>query len=321
MMANSSNQQTNSPILEVKKLSDNAIIPSRGSPLSAGYDLSSAESTIIKAGGKGIVKTDLSVACPEGTYGRIAPRSGLAVKKFIDVGAGVVDADYRGPVGVVLFNFGEEDFVVNQGDRVAQLILEKISMADTVTVEELTDTERGAGGFGSTGVKKMRTISPSEIPPSTNSITTSSKMTSDVLEVKKLSDNATIPSRGSPLSAGYDLSSAESTIIKAGGKGIVKTDLSVACPEGTYGRIAPRSGLAVKKFIDVGAGVVDADYRGPVGVVLFNFGEEDFVVNQGDRVAQLILEKISMADTVTVEELTDTERGAGGFGSTGVKKL
>jgi deoxyuridine 5'-triphosphate nucleotidohydrolase len=155
MMANSSNQQTNSPILEVKKLSDNAIIPSRGSPLSAGYDLSSAESTIIKAGGKGIVKTDLSVACPEGTYGRIAPRSGLAVKKFIDVGAGVVDADYRGPVGVVLFNFGEEDFVVNQGDRVAQLILEKISMADTVTVEELTDTERGAGGFGSTGVKKL----------------------------------------------------------------------------------------------------------------------------------------------------------------------
>jgi dUTP pyrophosphatase len=128
-------------------------MPTRGSPDSAGYDLSSSEATIIKAGGKGIVKTDLSIACPPGTYARIAPRSGLAVKKFIDVGAGVVDADYRGPVGVVLFNFGSEDFVVEKGDRVAQLILEKISMVEAVEVDELTDTQRGSGGFGSTGVK------------------------------------------------------------------------------------------------------------------------------------------------------------------------
>jgi len=303
---------SNNGVLQVKKLSDNAIIPTRGSPYSAGYDLSSAEHTVIKAGGKGIVKTDLSVACPEGTYARIAPRSGLAVKKFIDVGAGVVDADYRGPVGVVLFNFGDEDFVVEKGDRVAQLILEKISMADAVEVEELADTERGAGGFGSTGIKKQRTVSPAD-----SSIKDENDST--VLQVKKLSDNAIVPTRGSPYSAGYDLSSAEHTVIKAGGKGIVKTDLSVACPEGTYARIAPRSGLAVKKFIDVGAGVVDADYRGPVGVVLFNFGDEDFVVEKGDRVAQLILEKISMAEAAEVDDLSDTERGAGGFGSTGVK--
>ena len=131
-------------------------MPQRGSPLSAGFDLASAENTVIKAGQRGIVKTDLSIACPAGTYARIAPRSGLAVKKFIDVGAGVVDADYRGPVGVVLFNFGAEDFVVEQGDRVAQLILEEICMADAVEVELLTDTERGEGGFGSTGVKKQK---------------------------------------------------------------------------------------------------------------------------------------------------------------------
>ena len=148
-----SSQNSRPPVLEVKRLSDNATIPTRGSPLSAGYDLASAEHTVIKAGSKGIVKTDLSIACPEGTYARIAPRSGLAVKKFIDVGAGVVDADYRGPVGVVLFNFGNEDFVVEKGDRVAQLILEKVSMAEAVETAELTDTERGAGGFGSTGVK------------------------------------------------------------------------------------------------------------------------------------------------------------------------
>ena len=92
---------------------------------------------------------------------------------MIDCGAGVVDADYRGPVGVVLFNFGSEDFEVNVGDRVAQLILEQISMVPAVKVEELTETQRGAGGFGSTGVSKelkeggepekkvQRTISPS----------------------------------------------------------------------------------------------------------------------------------------------------------------
>ena len=73
---------------------------------------------------------------------------------MIDCGAGVVDADYRGNVGVVLFNFGQTDFEVNVGDRIAQLILEQISMVPAVQVEELTETERGVGGFGSTGVSK-----------------------------------------------------------------------------------------------------------------------------------------------------------------------
>ena len=80
---------------------------------------------MIPARGKGIVKTDLSIAAPPGTYARIAPRSGLAVKKFIDTGAGVVDEDYRGAVGVVLFNHSDEDFEVKKGDRVAQMILER----------------------------------------------------------------------------------------------------------------------------------------------------------------------------------------------------
>ena len=86
-MSSSSNKK---PTLEVKLLSENATMPKRGSPFSAGFDLASAENTVIKAGERGIVKTDLSIACPPGTYGRIAPRSGLAVKNFIDVGAGVV---------------------------------------------------------------------------------------------------------------------------------------------------------------------------------------------------------------------------------------
>jgi deoxyuridine 5'-triphosphate nucleotidohydrolase len=159
--------------LQVKKLSPTATIPTRGSPYSAGFDLSADEEKVIPAGGRGVVATGLSIACPPGTYARIAPRSGLAVKRGIDCGAGVVDADYRGPVGVVLFNFGAEDFVVEVGDRIAQLILEKVNMAPVAEVEELAETARGAGGFGSTGVslkendtKKQRTISPSPNEPS-----------------------------------------------------------------------------------------------------------------------------------------------------------
>ena len=96
----------------------------------------------------------LAIAIPEGTYARIAPRSGLAVKKGINTGAGVVDYDYRGEVGVVLFNHGTEDFEVAAGDRVAQLILERIATPQVVEVAEggLDETERGAGGYGSTGV-------------------------------------------------------------------------------------------------------------------------------------------------------------------------
>lgn len=148
----------------------------------------------------------------------------------------------------------------------------------------------------------------------------STTMSTPTLSVKKLSPNATIPIRGSPLAAGYDLTSAEDVTIEAGGKGIAKTDIAIMLPEGTYGRIAPRSGLAWKKHVDIGAGVIDADYRGNVGVVLFNHGKEDLVVTKGDRVAQLILEKHTIADVAEVDELDDTERGAGGFGSTGVSK-
>lgn len=146
--------------LRVKKLSDKAIIPTRGSPLSAGLDLSAAHKTVVTARGKALVKTDLAIVCPEGTYGRIAPRSGLAWKKHVDVGAGVIDADYRGPVGVVLFNHADEDLVVEVGDRVAQLVLERIVIPEVLEVDELDETERGAGGFGSTGVGAKETGSP-----------------------------------------------------------------------------------------------------------------------------------------------------------------
>lgn len=142
-------------------------------------------------------------------------------------------------------------------------------------------------------------------------------MSSQTLKIEKLSVSATIPSRGSEFAAGYDLYSAEDKVVPARGKCLIKTDIAIAIPEGHYGRIAPRSGLAHKFFIDVGAGVIDEDYRGNVGVILFNHSDIKFEVSVGDRIAQLILEKISILDIEHVEQLPKTIRGDGGFGSTG----
>ena len=141
------------------------------------------------------------------------------------------------------------------------------------------------------------------------------------LYVKKLSPNATLPSKGSALAAGYDLSSSINTTIPARGKALVATDLSIKIPHDCYARVAPRSGLTWKNSLDVGAGVIDADYRGSIGVILFNHSDVNFEVKIGDRIAQLILERIYNLDVEECESLDDTERGAGGFGSTGVEKI
>lgn len=112
------------------------------------------------------------------------------------------------------------------------------------------------------------------------------------LQVQLLSATARAPTRGSALAAGYDLYAAVATTVPARGKALVSTAISIAVPDGTYGRVAPRSGLAAKHSIDVGAGVIDADYRGEVKVLLFNLGESDFAVAEGERVAQLVLERV-----------------------------
>ena len=106
------------------------------------------------ARGKALIGTGLAFSIPVGNYGRIAPRSGLAVKNSIHVGAGVVDADYRGEVKVLLFNHSDVEFSINEGDRIAQMIIEKYTLTELAEVENLGETERGAGGFGSTGVSE-----------------------------------------------------------------------------------------------------------------------------------------------------------------------
>lgn len=146
---------SSSSVLKFAKLSDKAFSPVKGNAAAAGFDLRSAYEYVIPAKGKELVKTDLQIAVPEGTYGRVAPRSGLAWKNHVDVGAGVIDQDYRGNVGVVIFNHGENELKVERGDRVAQLICEKIEYPELLEMKSLDSTERGDAGFGSTGMNEI----------------------------------------------------------------------------------------------------------------------------------------------------------------------
>ena len=133
-----------------KRLSSFSYAPTRATAGSIGYDLRSAVDCIIKAHDRAVINTDLAFILPSKTYGRIAAKSGLTVKHKIDIGAGVIDSDYRGNVGVVLINNGENDFEVWKGDQIAQLILEKAKIVLAEEVEMLDETKRGQGGFGST---------------------------------------------------------------------------------------------------------------------------------------------------------------------------
>jgi dUTP pyrophosphatase len=138
--------------LQFVRLTENALPPTRGSTLAAGLDLRSAYDITIPAFGKGLVETDLQILLPHGCYGRIAPRSGLALHHHISVGGGVIDPDYRGNVCVILFNHSVTPFHILRGDRIAQLICEQITHPVICEVSELNTTERNTGGFGSTGI-------------------------------------------------------------------------------------------------------------------------------------------------------------------------
>ena len=135
----------------IRKLDESAIIPTRATDSDAGYDLYSTNDGVVPARGRKVVGTGIAIAIPPGHYGRVAPRAGLAVKRGIDVLAGVVDSGYRGEVGVVLQNLSDEDFPFKKGDRVAQLILEQCNTIGWVELDELEDSVRSDGGFGSTG--------------------------------------------------------------------------------------------------------------------------------------------------------------------------
>jgi len=138
-----------------------------------------------------------------------------------------------------------------------------------------------------------------------------------VLKFKKLDSKATLPTRGSALSAGLDIYCVEEITIGPRARYLAKTGLAVAVPEGYYGRLAPRSGLALKIGLDVLSGVIDSDYRGEIGCLLYNTSDETIHLPAQSKICQLIIEKIELPTAVWAEELTDTVRGSGGFGSTG----
>ena len=117
----------------------------------AGYDVRAAEPATVPAGGRALVPTGVAVAAPPGTYIRVAPRSGLARDRGVQAGAGVVDADYRGEIHVLLFNHGADDHEVRAGDRVAQLVFERYEAPELEVAGSLPPTARGGAGFGSTG--------------------------------------------------------------------------------------------------------------------------------------------------------------------------
>lgn len=132
-------------------------LPNYETIASAGMDLraSLSESRILKPLERSIVGTGLFIELPVGIEAQVRPRSGLAAKKGITVlnAPGTVDADYRGEIGVILVNLSNEDFIINNGERIAQLVIAKHERADWIEVDELSNTSRGEGGFGSTGVK------------------------------------------------------------------------------------------------------------------------------------------------------------------------
>jgi len=145
--------------LQIKQLKTDINTPKYATTYSAGFDLEAAcdQDITIAPGQTALIPTGIAMALTKGYEAQVRPRSGLALKKSITVlnTPGTIDADYRGEVGVILINHGKENFIVNKGMRIAQIIINKYEKAEIEVVDNLDETERGAGGFGSTGTKSV----------------------------------------------------------------------------------------------------------------------------------------------------------------------
>lgn len=137
--------------LPIKKLTDTAKVPTFAHETDAGMDLYADETVTIEPGERALISTGIAMAIPAGHVGLIWDKSGVATKRNIKTIAGVVDAGYRGEVKVALWNAGTEPQTFEQGDKVAQMLIQRVCNPETIVVAELDDTDRGEGGFGSTG--------------------------------------------------------------------------------------------------------------------------------------------------------------------------
>jgi dUTP pyrophosphatase len=144
-------ETTDAPLLLSVLVGAGGALPEYGTEGAAGADLRASAAVVIPPGGRAAVPTALRLEIPPGHVGLVWPRSGLAVRHGIDTLAGVIDCDYRGELRVVLVNHGAEPFAIAVGDRIAQLLLQRVERAAFRAADELGDTARGGGGFGSTG--------------------------------------------------------------------------------------------------------------------------------------------------------------------------
>jgi dUTP pyrophosphatase len=141
-------------VLRFRRIHPDAVLPAYAHPSDAGMDVRSVDDLVITPGRRALVHTGLVMALPPMYEAQVRPRSGLALKNGITVlnTPGTIDSGYRGEVGVILANFGEEDFVVRKGDKIAQIVIAPVTQPVIEETETVDETDRGAGGFGSTGV-------------------------------------------------------------------------------------------------------------------------------------------------------------------------
>lgn len=140
-------------VLKFKRIHPDAVLPAYAHPSDAGMDIRSVEDIVIPAGKRALVHTGLVMLLPPMYEAQVRPRSGLALKSGVTVlnTPGTIDSGYRGEVGVILANFGDADFQVKKGDKIAQVIIAPVTQPEVVETDEIDETDRGAGGFGSTG--------------------------------------------------------------------------------------------------------------------------------------------------------------------------
>ena len=139
--------------LRFKRVHPDAVLPSYAHPSDAGMDVRSIEDLTLAPGKRALVRTGLVMLLPPSYEAQVRPRSGLALKNGVTVlnSPGTIDSGYRGEVGVILINLGDADFTVRKGDKVAQLVIAPVTQPEVVETHEIDETDRGVGGFGSTG--------------------------------------------------------------------------------------------------------------------------------------------------------------------------
>ena len=294
------NEQT----LKVVLATPSATLPTKGGTYSCGYNIYCSKDVTIPQKGKQWVETDVKIKVPEGTYGRLILKPNIAETHHLSSSAGVVDEDYTGPIKILVFNHGNRDYHVKAQNEIALLICECISHPIVEEVDSIEESIRGAF--------KRLLYTPSK-EERKEPITASDKEV--ILKVVRTTPNAVLPTKGSDFAAGFDICCAEDTIIPQKGKGWVETDIKVDLPKGTYGRLALRSGVSERFHLSIEAGIVN---ESPIRILIFNHGNLDYHIKTGDRVAQLICEKLLRPKIQEVQSLEDTSRGTAGFGSTGL---